>query len=330
MFADRFPADRVSVSMITVLALFVGLSGCIGRPDLSNRAEEIAGVIAGLPGVDDIDDYYQDGFDSGRSLTYRVTMGAEATDAEVANVASTVNREVGDEFDDYDRELSLTTADFSVDLNGEPDVDELRQRLLRLQALNASLTSHAPLTSQMLTWTVNDDTDRDNELVIQEATQDPFTVLSAVRDQFGTEQMSVTVSSSDTAVWNVAFPYSPQAQNRLASVLRPLPPEMEAIRIDQDRVTEVESDVDDPATAVTRLIAIIDRVSSVTSQPWIFRWSGGQPPTGQTNLASGGMVSVGACEYHEDSPWEEDPAEHLTQDAIEVQDQLRSKYDTCG
>ncbi|MDN5588616.1 MAG: hypothetical protein L0G69_18840, partial [Brevibacterium sp.] len=79
-----------------------------------------------------------------------------------------------------------------------------------------------------------------------------------------------------------------------------------------------------------RLMAIIDRVISGTSAPWMFRWSAGQPPAGQSNVATGGTVSVGACDYFEDSQREKDPAGHMTQDAIDVQDQLRAKYDTCG
>ncbi|MDN6122629.1 MAG: hypothetical protein L0I80_01980 [Brevibacterium sp.] len=318
--------------MITVAALVVGLSGCIGRPDLSNKAEEIAGVIAALPGVDDVDDYYQNGFTSGLSLTYRVTMAAGASDAEVVNVASTVNSEVGDEFDGYDRELTLTVGDLSVVLNGEPNVDELRQRLLGLKNLNSSLVSG------VLTWKENDDTGRDNELEIREASQDPFTVLSAVRDQvlsavrdqFGTEQVHVKVSDAEEPAWKVAFPYSEQAQNRLAAAIRSVNVEFDEIEISQNRVTDVEAHVDDTANVSTRLMTVIDTVNKGTSAPWEFRWSAGQPSAGQGNLASGGRVSVGACAYYEDSPREKDPAKYLTPEAIAVQDQLRSKYDTCG
>ena len=310
--------------MITVAALLAGLSGCISRPDLSNKAEEIAGVIAALPGVDDVDDYYQNGFTSGLSLTYRVTMAAGASDAEAVNVASTVNSEVGDEFDDYDRELTLTVDDLSVVLKGEPDVDELSQRLVSLKNLNASLVSG------VLTWKENDDTDRDNELEIREVSQDPFTVLSAVRDQFGTEQVRVKVSDAEKSALKVAFPYSEQAQNRLAAAIRLVNVEFDRIEISQDRVTDVEVHVDDTTNVATRLMTVIDAVNKSTSAPWDFRWSAGQPSARQDNLASGGRVSVGACTYYEDSPREKDPAKHLTPEAIAVQDQLRSKYDTCG
>lgn len=324
MRVARPPIHRITVAMITVMVLFLGLSGCISRPDLSSRAEEIAEAIDGLPGVEEVDDYYQNGFTSGQSLTYKVKMEATATDAETVNVASTVAREVGDQFDEYDRELTLSTADIVMVLNGEPDVDELRQRLLRMRALNTSLTSGK------LTWTENDDTDRDNELELQEASQNPFSVLSAIRDQFGPEQMRVSFGGAHRLSWDVTFPYSVQAQNRLASALRPLPQEMSSITIRHDQVTEVDSHLDDPVNAAIRLMAIIDRVSSATSAPWTFRWSAGQPPTGQGNVATGGTVSVGACDYYEDSQREKDPAGHMTQDAIDVQNQLRSKYDTCG
>lgn len=324
MRAVRVPIHSSTVAMITVMAMFFGLSGCISRPDLSNRAEEIAEVIAGLPGVEEVDDYYQNGFTSGQSLTYKVKMEATATDAAIANVASTVDSEVGDQFDEYDRELTLSTADILMVLHGELDIDELRQRLLRMQSLNTSLTS------ERLTWKENDGSDRENELEIEEASQNPFSVLSTVRDQFGSEQMRVRFGSAHMLSWDVTFPYSLQAQNRLASALRPLPQEMSNITIRQDQVTEVDARLDDPGNAAIRLMAIIDRVSTGTSAPWIFRWSAGQPPAGQSNVATGGTVSVGACDYFEDSQREKDPAGHMTQDAIDVQDQLRAKYDTCG
>ncbi|GAA1531431.1 hypothetical protein GCM10009691_04080 [Brevibacterium picturae] len=306
------------------MVMFFGLSGCVSRPDLSNRAEEIAEVIAGLPGVEEVDDYYQNGFTSGQSLTYKVKMVATATDAEIANVASTVDSEAGDQFDEYDRELTLNTPEILVVLRGELDIDELRQRLLNMQSLNTSLTS------ERLTWKENDGSDRENELEIEEASQNPFSVLSAVRDQFGSEQMRVNFGSAHMLSWDVTFPYSVQAQNRLASALRPLPQELSNITIRHDQVTEVDVRLDDPGNAVNRLMAITDRVSSGTSAPWMFRWSAGQPPAGQGNLATGGTVSVGACDYYEDGEREKDPAGHMTQDAIDVQNQLRSKYDTCG
>lgn len=326
MYAAKVPIHRITVAMISVMAMFLGLSGCISRPDLSNRAAQIAGVIAGLPGVDDVDDNYQNGFDSGLRLIYDVTMTAGATDAEVANVATTVNSEVGDEFDDYNRELSLFMGEFSVVLNDESDVDELRQSLVRLRALSATLLSGK------LTWTEPGDTDIDpeNELEVRETAQDPSTVVSAVRDQFGTEQMRVKVVDTNNYAWKVVFPYSQQAQNRLVTAIGPVTADLEQIEIDKDRVSYVEADVEDSPNAATRLMAIIDRIDSGTSGPWRFWWSVDKPTTAQNNLASGGPVSVGACVYYEDSEQEKDPAGHLTQEAIAIQDQLRSKYDTCG
>ncbi|WP_346035136.1 hypothetical protein [Brevibacterium picturae] len=324
MYSAGLPIHRTTVAMMTFMVMFFGLSGCVSRPDLSNRAEEIAEVIAGLPGVEEVDDYYQNGFTSGQSLTYKVKMVATATDAEIANVASTVDSEAGDQFDEYDRELTLNTPEILVVLRGELDIDELRQRLLNMQSLNTSLTS------ERLTWKENDGSDRENELEIEEASQNPFSVLSAVRDQFGSEQMRVNFGSAHMLSWDVTFPYSVQAQNRLASALRPLPQELSNITIRHDQVTEVDVRLDDPGNAVNRLMAITDRVSSGTSAPWMFRWSAGQPPAGQGNLATGGTVSVGACDYYEDGEREKDPAGHMTQDAIDVQNQLRSKYDTCG
>lgn len=324
MFARRSSTHGIIIAMMTVAALFVGLTGCIGRPDLSNRAEEIAEVIARMPGVDDVDDCYQNGFTSGQSLTYRVTMAAAASDDELVNVASTVNREAGDEFDDYHRELALHTPDISVVAKGEPDADGLRLRLPRLRALSASLMSGK------LTWREDDDADRENQLEIQEVSSDPFTVLSAIRDQFGAEDVSVNFGGVQNLSWDVAFPYSVQAQNRLASALRALPQELSTISIDHDQVAEASATLDDTANAAIRLMVIIDRVDSGTTGPWIFRWSAGQAPTGGSNLATGGRVSIGACEYYEDSPRESDPAGHMTQEAIDVQDQLRAKYDTCG
>ena len=39
-------------------------------PGLSGRADDIGAVLSAKPGVEDVETQYQNGFDSGRSITY--------------------------------------------------------------------------------------------------------------------------------------------------------------------------------------------------------------------------------------------------------------------
>lgn len=324
MLTTGLRAHRINFVIITIVALVVGVSGCADRPDLSNRADDIGGVLSVMPGVGDLKTIYQNGFDSGQDLKYEVTMEMGATDDQMADVASTLNGYVGDEFDDYDRILKFIMDDVSMLILGKPDVDELRQRLNSLERLRTAIPAGA------VEWEEKDNdegSDYENEIEIRNDTEDPFTVMSAVRDHLGSAKPLLHFEGQDD--WTVKFPYSPAAQDKLASALEPVAPALWKMEIEQDHVTDVKADLDDNGPDVTsRLSALIDQVNRGSSEPWRFRWSTPYPSPNPDDLISAGVVSVRSCEYY-DEPGE-DPTENMTQKAIAVQNQLRAKYDTCA
>lgn len=323
MLPTGLRAHRTNFLIVTIVALVVGVSGCADRPDLRNRADDIGGVLSVMPGVSDLKTIYQNGFDSGQDLKYEVTMEMGATNDQVADVATRLNSYVGDEFDDYNRTLKFIMHDVSMTIRGKPDVDELRQRLHSLERLQATIPAGA------VEWEENDneDTDYENAIEIRNDTEDPFTVISAVRDHLGSAKPLLRFEGQDD--WTVKFPYSPAAQDKLASALEPVAPALRKMEIEKDHVTEVKADLDDNGPDVTsRLSALIDQLNRGSSGPWRFRWSTPYPSPNPDDLISAGVVSVRSCEYYDEAG--EDPNEGMTQEAIAVQNQLRAKYDTCG
>lgn len=317
------PAHRIILVTITLAALIVGMSGCIARTDLSARADEIEGALSALPRVEKLSGEYQNSFDSGRRLVYRVDMAPGATDGDLVNVAETLNGEAGDDFVDYERDLTLRLPHTSVALNGKPDLDQLRQHLPRLRSLASTLNA------QTLNWEANNDNDLDDSLTIWGTDGNAFTVLSAVRDVFGSQGMRVRLGNSGTAEWEVEFPYSLQAQNKLAAAFHSGTREMDKIKIDDDQVTFASAHLTDEANATTRLATLIDQINDGTSEPWSFTWLAEQPRGRQNNKTAGGTVSVGACTYDKNSNGEREPAQYRTSAALKIQDTLRAKYDTC-
>lgn len=309
---------------LTVTAILLGLVGCLPTPDLSDRAEEIAGVLSGMPGVDDVDHSYRNGFDSGQVLDFRVRMGTGAADDEAIDVVTTLNAEVGSEFADYSRGLTLGFEDFTADIRGVPDADQLRPRLVGMKRLNASLHP------DHLSWQIRNDTDMADSLDVRGMSADADTAVSAVRAVVGRDRVQVTVAPHRQAAWTVMFPYSAQEQNRLAGVLRPSIPEVEKVEISDDRLNSVTARLEAGTDAASRLMTIIDRIDAGTSQPWTLSWTAGQPTHSGSGLATGATVSVGGCDYVHDSKWEREPDEYYTPSALAVRDQLRGKYDTCG
>lgn len=314
--------------MITVAAMIVGLSGCVSRPDLSDRAEGIGDVLAAMPGVEKVETEYLVS-DSGRTLRYRVTMTAEATDDEAAELASTLNNEVGHEFEDYNRELWMMMSGFTLSLPIETAVDALRQQVPRLRMLASSLPA-----SEVLWAEFPDDDNIEDILEIKSLSGNPFDALSAVRDHFGMDAMSLRLEQTSKAKWYVKFPYSVPAQDGLEAALGSGLKEMDQIVVDSDQLTSFSVIVAGGPKVVGRLRSIIDLVNSSTSDPWSFSWSvepssTSKNKTRNNDLSTVGMVSVGGCDYDRYSSAEKDPSSYMTSEAIAVQNKLRGIYDKC-
>lgn len=314
--------------MITVAAMIVGLSGCVSRPDLSDRAEEIGDVLAPMPGVEKVETDYLVS-DSGRTLRYRVTMTAEATDDEAAKLASTLNSEVGPEFEDYNHELTMMMSGFTLELPIETAADALRQQMPHLRVLASSLAA-----SEVLWREFPDNDNIEDTLEIKSLSGNPFDAFSAVRDQFGTDAMSLRLEQTSKAMWYVKFPYSVPAQDGLEAALGSGLKEMDQIIVDSDQLTSVSAIVSEGPKVVSRLRRIIDLVNSSTSDPWSFDWSvepssTSKNKTKNNDLSTGGLVSVGGCDYDRHSAAEQDPSSYMTSEAIAVQNKLRGIYDKC-
>lgn len=64
---------------LVLVIVFFGLAGCIPRPDLDDRAEELGDILMSMPGVESVHAQHQNGFSTGRFLQHRVIMESGAT-----------------------------------------------------------------------------------------------------------------------------------------------------------------------------------------------------------------------------------------------------------
>ncbi|MDN6378736.1 hypothetical protein [Brevibacterium aurantiacum] len=330
MFEARVPVRRVTLAMIAVMVMIFGLSGCERSPDpnpspdLSSRADEIGDVLSALPGVETVATYYRKD-NSVQRLTYVAIMADGATDEKAIHVASTLNDEIGSEFDNFDRGLTVKQSGLTIALRTETAVESLKHLPSRLRALTSALGVGG------VTWFDSwDDRYSEDILEIDSASGSPFDVITAVRDQFGSEEIQLRLDRGNDAQWSVTFPYSVQAQDKLESAVgTDLEKVMQRIEIDGDHLTNLTVAVDSGPDVVGRLEDIIDRADSGTSAPWSFNWSVGSSRSTDGNLLTGGHISVGSCDYAHDSAKEKEPSQFMTTEAIKAQTQLRDSYDTC-
>src|SRR5699024_4003789 len=101
---DRGRRGPVSIACVLV-AVFLALAGCSPRPDLSGRVQEISDVLSALPGVDDVDHYYQNQeevrrFDRAQPVIFDDRIASEARDDAILGVASALIKQVADASDD--------------------------------------------------------------------------------------------------------------------------------------------------------------------------------------------------------------------------------------
>ncbi|WP_152348150.1 hypothetical protein [Brevibacterium sp. CFH 10365] len=307
---------RIAAVIVAVVGA-VGLTGCQG-PDLTGMVEDIGVVLSAKPGVEDVETNYQNGFDSGKKVIFKVKMAAGATSTQARDVAAALDHESGDEFDGYDQKFNLTMPDRTISIIDRTNADIMAERTPRLLALAA-----APSRS-WLSWENYSDPETDaDRLRFVEQQSDPFENLSAVRAEFGSESLLLEMSDTASVTWSVGFPFSEQGQNRLETAVEPIRDNTKRITIADDQVSDYFAVVPDGPDKVSRVRENIERIDATAADPWQFTWAVGPDPTGASDSSSGGVISVGGCDYDPDSEVQ------LTQEAEKTQDQLRRIYDTC-
>ena len=307
---------RIAAVIVAVIGA-VGLTGCMG-PGLSGRADDIGAVLSAKPGVEDVETQYQNGFDSGRSITYIIKMVPGASTAQSVDVAAALDQETGDEFDRYDQELRLLLSGRAVEISDASNSDIMADRASHLLALASEMSVNR------LEWRqASEQTTFEDVLELTDPQDDIFGTINAVRAELGTEQFDLRVRGSAQTEWAVAFPYAEQAQARLETAIEPILPTTVQVVIDDNQVSGLFVVVPDGPDVVSRLRGIIERVDSPDAQPWYFDWALGSDPTGAVDYSTKSLVNVGGCEY------DEDPDRQITSATQTLQDQLRTLYDTC-
>ena len=280
-------------------------------------------MLTSMPGVETVHTQYQNGFSTGLVLQHRVRMEAGSSSEEVRNATQALNQAVGDDFDDYSRDLRFHQGSLSIGLEGVPDIAVLSQDLSRLDALTTRLSGGS------LAWDRNFVKDNLNSLSVRGSATDGFAALSAVRATFGTEEMRVRYSGERQQDWDIGFPYSADAQQALESAFRGASPDARMMKIHDNQVSFLSVWARDAPETASVLSGIIDEVRTVTPGEWRLHWMDTEGGAGTGQPSFGGSVSVGGCDYNPKSPQETDPSQHFTPSAIAIRDQLRSKYDTC-
>lgn len=310
---------RTSIAAATLLGLSLGLGAC--SPDRSDQVDELERAVEAMPGVEDVLTTYSNDFTAGKNLSIDVTMSEQAAEDEISDVVAAVAEQMGDDFDDYQRETEISLPDGRrLVLGDRPDAEEVARQLPRLRELRGVVSGG------FLTWHQPPDGHSGWELELSEVPDDPLSVLDAVRTVLEDEPMRVAVTGAEGPQWTVDFPFSADAQEAIVTALTDSAAEVETVAITDDQVAALRIESEDDPQAADRLTATIDTVNETSSGDWMLTWSASSDE-GDRKFA--GSVHVGGCDYDTNTVGEKEPERYYTPSAIDLRDQLRERFDTC-
>ncbi|MFD6793346.1 MULTISPECIES: hypothetical protein [Prauserella salsuginis group] len=298
---------------MSVLTICAALTGCTGLPDRDQEVERLETELGSMSGVDDVSTIYSNDFTAGARLTLELTVETASED-ELANLARRINDLKQDHFEGYTQTTEFlvaprTTASFGA----TPEPAQVAERAQQLRNVRAAV----PGTE--INWSRTELALRDSPTAT--------TSLAAVRSEFADERIQATViARDDSPVWTVAFPFRLPDEKRIRDRLSGFHSEVSSVTVEDGALTALTVEVRSPRSAREELDAIIDATQPTPERPLMLDWHAPEPEDAPREFS--GAVHVAACNYP-NSAGEENPRDHYTAEAIELQRQLRAEYDTC-
>jgi hypothetical protein len=314
---------RRIASLLIVLACVV--SAC-GAPDRKAVADQLEQSIKSMPGVQDANVNYTNGFENGATVHLTVYL-PDAAPKQIEDVVARINTVRGDAFKAFDQtaEFMVTPSRTVVVKRGaELDGASIAADAESLRRLSVGVT--AAETTIFRTKSTAD-------LHLNEVTTRADNVFPALRAAFGDDahlDLDMLPASNITEPsWRVALPFTAADQQRVDQQLAAMPVSIWAITVGpHGAITGLSVGIHNRDTAYQDLVAVIGTTGAgpahALNLSW--RWEGDRADK-HPNFS--GSVQVGACGYIPNAESEVHPETYLTPDARALQQRLRTQFDTC-
>jgi hypothetical protein len=307
------------------LALPCVVSAC-GAPDRKAEADQLEQAIKEMPGVQDSNVSYTDGFENGANVHIWVYL-PDAAPKQIEDVVARINAVRGDAFKAFDQ-----TAEFAVTPNRTvrvkrgaeldsasvaADAESLRRLSVAVDAAEISIFRNKSTAG----------------LKLNEVTTLANNVFPAIRAAFGDDAHldldMLPASNIDEPSWRVAFPFIAAYQQRVDQQIAAMPVSIWAITVGlHGAIATLSVGLHNRDTAYQDLVSVIGITGAgpahALNLSW--RWEGDRADK-SPNFS--GSVQVGACGYIPNSEAELHPETYLTADARALQQRLRKQFDTC-
>jgi hypothetical protein len=307
------------------LALSCVVSAC-GAPDRKAEADRLQQAIKEMPGVQDSNVSYTNGFESGATVHVWVYL-PDAAPKQIEDVVARINAVRGDAFKAFDQ-----TAEFAVTPSRTVRVKrgaELDSTSVAGDAESLRRLSVAVDATEISIFRNNSTAD----LKLNEVATPANNVFPAVRAAFG-DDAQVTLdlqpaSSINGTSWRVAFPFTATDQQRVDQQMAAMPVSIWAITVgSHGAIAGLSVDLHNRDTAYQDLVSVIGITGAGPAHALNLSWRWEGDRTGMSQTFSG-SVQVGACSYIPNSDIELHPEKYLTADARALQQRLRKQFDTC-
>ncbi len=275
-----------------------------------------------MPGVDSVNIGYENSFERGSTLHVQVQLPS-ASVQQIADVATTVNKTVGDDFENYEQWIDFAVA---------ADSRVMIKRAARLDPAEIAHDARVArdiataLDGSSVEWFRNDRAPT-NRLEVKAPSSTATAGFAALRAVLGDNAVDVSLAAGAIG-WGVMFPFSLQDEVSIAQRIARMPVDVYAVSVGTDgAIARLSVALRDRGNGYDDLSAAITTAGGGPAQPLYVYWTANEkrPDPG---LRFQGSATVGFCDYPR-TLGETDPEKYYTADAIALQKQVRERFDVC-
>ncbi len=275
-----------------------------------------------MPGVELVNIGYENSFARGATLRVQVRLPAASVE-QIADVATTIDKIVGDDFENYDQ-----WTDFAV-------AADRRVMIKRAAHLDPAEIAHdariardiaAALDGSSVEWFRNDRAST-NRLEVKAPNSTATAGFAALRTVLADDAVDVSLAAAAIG-WVVMFPFSREDEARVAQQIARMPIDVYAVSVGgHGAIARLQVALRDRVHEYEDLSTVIGLVGGGPTHPLYVYWTVKEKPSDPA-LRFQGSVTVGYCDYP-NTLGEADPERYYTADAIALQERVRERFDVC-
>ncbi|NKY35032.1 hypothetical protein HGA13_18420 [Nocardia speluncae] len=343
--AVRRTAMRSAVAGVVASAAVTALGGCTLTPDRESEARELTEAVETMPGVYDVSNIYSNDFTAGVLVSLRVKMHKDASPEQTEAVAQRIAHSYRTDFPGHNRDMRLQVAGgFFEHHTGTRNTDNLSHESISTDLRTLWQIGAAMPTPRLVSWKRSHS---QAELDVGDATDE--SVFQAVRSVLGDRPVRVLATTGGTPPlqpvelpsndsfpdlrarnlptrWQIDLPLSPADEARARESVERSQLKVGKVALSGGHIDEMLVYTWSPPQAHDDLSVLIENTAATAAHPLLLRWE--YPTRPRPDLEFKGSIHVAGCDYV-DTFGEENPQDYYTPEAIALQQQLRSEYDTC-